>query len=454
LWYHKKVTSKSVNKKTFHIVSLGCDKNAVDADSMAALLNASGYQSVDKPQKAGIIIVNTCGFITPAIEESYGELAKLAAKKKSGQVLIASGCLTQRYGGEVAKRIPGVDAILGTRRWMDIINVIESLNKTNSKTPFNLSSTPSVGLDEHNVPRVSVQGASAYIKIADGCSRACAFCTIPLIKGPAVSRPVESILAEAVSLQSRGIHEIVLIAQNTTDYGHDLGMKNGLAQLLKAMTAAAPDIDWIRIMYAFPGFVTDELIEVMAGHKQIVPYLDMPLQHADAAVLKRMGRPANIDWVYKTLEKMRKAILDLALRSTFIVGYPGETEEEFQTLLDFVEEIQFDKLGAMKFSFEPGTPGEGLGDTVPDEVKEERLQRLMEKQQAISLKLNQAFIGKNLDVLIEGAGEGISIGRSYRDAPKVDGLVLVKGEIAAGKMVNVSINSAMVYDLGGIVNLQ
>jgi ribosomal protein S12 methylthiotransferase len=299
-----------------------------------------------------------------------------------------------------------------------------------------------------------VQGASAYIKIADGCSRQCAFCAIPLIKGPAVSRPVESILAEAGSLQSSGVREIVLIAQNTTDYGSDLGLKNGLPRLLSEMTAAIPGIDWIRIMYAYPGYVTDELIEVMAAHKQIVPYLDMPLQHAHASVLRRMNRPANIDWVCKTLGKMRQAIPGLALRSTFIVGYPGETEEEFQTLLDFITEIRFDKLGALKFSFEAGTPGEALGDPVPDEVKEERLQRLMEKQQQISLELNRAFVGRNLDVLIEGAGEGISIGRSYRDAPKVDGLVLVKGDIPAGKIIPVRINNAMVYDLIGVAVLQ
>ncbi len=299
---------------------------------------------------------------------------------------------------------------------------------------------------------MSVQGASAYIKIADGCSRSCAFCAIPLIKGPAVSRPVESALAEAAALQSQGIREVVLIAQNTTDYGRDLGLKDGLAHLLKKMTAAAPEIDWIRIMYAYPGFVTDELIEVMAARKQIVPYLDLPLQHAHPSVLRRMGRPANIDWVYKTLGKMRRAIPDIALRSTFIAGYPGETEAEFQTLLDFVAEIRFDKLGALKFSFEPGTPAEALGDSVPDEVKEERLKRLMEKQQPISLERNRTFVGRKLDVLIEGAGEGISIGRSYRDAPKVDGLVLVKGEIPAGKMVSVRIDNAMVYDLGGIAD--
>jgi ribosomal protein S12 methylthiotransferase len=444
-----------MSKNTFHIISLGCDKNTVDSDSMAHLLTVAGYKLVTNPSQARVLIVNTCGFISTAKRESYDMLAKLAASKKSGQVLIASGCLTQRYGGEVAQNVPGIDAILGTRRWMDIVDVVESLSGANRpESRYQLSDATTVGKDEHDAQRVSVQGATAYIKIADGCSRSCAFCAIPLIKGPAVSRPTESILAEADSLQSRGIREIVLIAQNTTDYGSDLGLKNGLAHLLIEMTAAVPQIDWIRVMYAYPSYVTDELIEVMANHKQIVPYLDMPLQHASMPVLRRMRRPTNIDRVYKTLEKIRKAIPNIALRSTFIVGYPGETEAEFQTLLDFVEEIRFDKLGALKFSFEPGTPAEPLGDTIPGEVKEERLGRLMEKQQQISLKLNQAFIGRNLDVLIEGTGEGISIGRCYRDAPKVDGLVLVKGEILAGKIINVRINNAMVYDLSGIANLQ
>jgi ribosomal protein S12 methylthiotransferase len=449
------VPTRPITRKTFHIVSLGCDKNSVDSDSMAHLLTVAGYELVANPRQARVLIVNTCGFISTAKEESFDTLAGLAAKKKSGQVLIAAGCLTQRYGSEVVRRVPGIDAILGTRRWMDIVDVVESLSGAGRpESRFQLSDADAVGRDEHGARRVSVQGASAYIKIADGCGRQCAFCVIPLIKGPAVSRPVESILAEAASLQSSGVREIVLIAQNTTDYGSDLGLKNGLAHLLTAMTAAVPGINWIRVLYAYPGYVTDELIEVMAAHKQIVPYLDMPLQHAHTSVLRRMNRPANIEWVYKTLGKMRRTIPGLALRSTFIVGYPGETEEEFQTLLDFIADIRFDKLGALKFSFEPGTPGEALGDTVPDEVKEERLKRLMEKQQQISLELNRAFVGRNLDVLIEGAGEGISIGRSYRDAPKVDGLVLVKGVVPVGKIIPVRINNAMVYDLSGIADLQ
>jgi len=444
-----------MSKKTFHIVSLGCSKNTVDSDSMAQLLTGSSYELVTDPRRARVLIVNTCGFIGPAREESLNVLAKLAAKKKSAQVLIAAGCLTQRCAVEVARRVPGIDGILGTRRWMDIVDVVESLDGVGRPQPlYHRSEAATVGSDEHGALRVSVQGASAYLKIADGCRRPCAFCAIPLIKGTAVSRPIESILAEACSLQEMGIREIILIAQDTTDYGHDLGLKNGLTHLLTEMTAAAPQVDWIRVMYAYPGYVTDELIEVMATHRQVLPYLDMPLQHAHPSTLRRMRRPTNVDSVRKTLGRMRKAIPDLALRTTFIVGYPGETEGEFQTLLDFVEEIRFDKVGTFKFSFEPGTASEPFGDPIPSEVKEERLKRLMEKQQQISLERNQAFVGRSLDVLIEGVGQGISMGRSYRDAPEVDGLVLVKGEIPAGQIISVRITNAMVYDLSGVVSPQ
>ena len=439
-----------MNKKTFHIISLGCAKNTVDSDSMAQLLTKSGYKNVSSPHQAGVLIVNTCGFINIAKEESRGVLAKLAAKKKNGQVLIAAGCLTQRYGADVVQDVPGIDGIIGTRRWMDIVDVIEALQGVNQPEPrYHLPEATTVGREEHGVLRAVMQGASAYLKIADGCRRPCAFCAIPLIKGTAVSRPVESILAEARILQARGMHEINLIAQDTTDYGYDLGLKNGLAYLLKKLTVEAPNIDWIRVMYAYPGFVTDELIEVMATRKQVVHYLDMPLQHAHPSVLRRMKRPTDIEWVYKTVEKMRKAIPDLALRTTFIVGYPGETDEQFQTLLDFVKEMQFDKLGVFKFSFEPGTASEPLGDPIPMEVKAERFKRLMKTQQQISLARNKTFVGRKLDILLEGAGKGISIGRSYRDAPEIDGLVLVKGKIPPGQIIPVRITEAMVYDLSG-----
>jgi len=227
-------------------------------------------------------------------------------------------------------------------------------------------------------------------------------------------------------------------------------MKDGLAQLLEQLVSAAPGIDWIRIMYAYPGYVTDRLIEVMATHPQILPYLDMPLQHAHPQALRRMLRPANVEWVHRTLEKMRLAMPHLALRTTFIVGYPGETEEEFQTLLDFVETMRFDRLGAFQFSFEPGTASEPLGDPVPAEVKQERYNRLMERQQQISLERNQSFIGKTLDVLVEGQGEGLSLGRTYRDAPEIDGMVIIEGEAPVGELLPVRISGAMAYDLSGV----
>jgi ribosomal protein S12 methylthiotransferase len=441
-----------MSKKTFHLISLGCAKNTVDSDSMAQLLAGSGYHAVEDPASARVLIVNTCGFIGPAKQESLQVLKELAEDKQPGQILIAAGCLTQRYGQEVVRQVPGVDGILGTRRWMDIVEVVEALRQGNHPQPiYHLPESATVGLDEHGALRASRMGGSAYLKIADGCRRPCAFCAIPLIKGTAVSRPLETLLTEAQELQDMGVKELILIAQDTTDYGHDLGMKAGLAQLLEGLVRVAPLIDWIRIMYAYPGYVTDRLIEVMASQKQVLPYLDMPLQHAHPATLKRMRRPANMQWVYQTLGKMRQALPALALRTTFIVGYPGETEAEFQSLLDFVEEVQFDKVGTFLFSFEPGTASESLGDPIPAEVKQKRYERLMSAQQRISLERNQAFVGKTLDVLIEGQGDGLSMGRSYRDAPEIDGLVIVEGTLPVGQIIPIRITGAMQYDLAGVV---
>ncbi len=437
-------------KNTFHLVSLGCAKNTVDSDSMAQLLLRDGYRSMDDPSKASVLIVNTCGFIGPAKEESYRVLGELAESKLDGQVLIAAGCLTQRYGVEVAKKVPGIDGILGTRRWMDIVQVVKEVRKSKHPEPiYHLPETATVGTDEYDALRVSVAGASAYIKVADGCRRPCAFCAIPLIKGTAVSRPVEAIIHEARTLRDNGVRELVLIAQDTTDYGHDLGMKDGLAILLEQLTDAVPDIDWVRVMYSYPGYVTDRLIEVMATRKQVLPYLDMPLQHAHPKTLYRMKRPSNMDWVYKTLGKMRETVKDLSMRTTFIVGYPGETDEEFQTLYDFVKEIRFDRVGTFQFSFEPGTTSAPLGDPVEASVKQERFEKLMELQQNISLQVNQSYVGKTLDVLVEGFDNGISIGRSYRDAPEIDGMVFVEGKAKIGDIVPVRITGAMAYDLTG-----
>ena len=440
----------TVSKNTFHLVSLGCAKNTVDSDSMAQLLLRDGYQSVEDPARANVLIVNTCGFIGPAKQESINVLRELAGGKRSNQLLIAAGCLTQRYGSEVAEKVPGIDGVLGTRRWMDIVQVVRELRKGPHPEPlYHLPEDKTVGVDEHEALRASVAGGSAYLKVADGCRRPCAFCAIPLIKGTAVSRPMDVIVNEARRLRDAGVRELVLIAQDTTDYGHDLGMKDGLAILLEQLTASVPDMDWIRVMYAYPGYVTDRLIDVMASSKQVLPYLDMPLQHAHPKTLYRMRRPSNIEWVYKTLGKMRSKISDLSIRTTFIVGYPGETDEEFQALYDFVQEIRFDRVGAFQFSFEPGTTSEPLGDPVPAEVKQERYERLMELQQGISMQVNQSYVGKTLDVLVEGKDKDITIGRSYRDAPEIDGLVFIEGDAKIGSIVPVRITGAMAYDLTG-----
>jgi ribosomal protein S12 methylthiotransferase len=441
-----------MNHHRFYLSSLGCAKNTVDSDAMAQLLKRDGYLPVNTARQAGVLIVNTCGFIRSAREESYVELNKLAKAKRPGQLLIAAGCLTQRYGAEVARQVPGVDGILGTRRWMDIVQLVRELRNSPHPEPlYHLPETPSLGTDVDGILHASIAGASAYLKIADGCRRPCAFCAIPLIKGSNVSRPPELILAEAQRLQEMGVRELVLIAQDTTDYGHDLGIKEGLASLLERMTEAVPDMDWFRILYAFPGYVTDRLIEVMATHSQILPYIDIPLQHAHPATLTRMLRPANMDWVYTTINKLRRILPKLAIRSTFIVGYPGETEKEFQTLLDYIQEVRFDRVGVFPFSFETGTASESLGDPVPDEVKEERIQILMELQQTISLQINQSYVGQKLDVLVEGRSKGLVIGRSYRDAPEIDGLVLAEGEAEIGSIIPVKITGAMVYDLSGEV---
>lgn len=447
-------------EKSFHLVSLGCAKNTVDSESMAQLMLRDGYRASTQASEAEVLIVNTCGFIGPAREESYQVLGELAAQKRSDQWLIAAGCLSQRYGAEVIERVPGVDALLGTRRWMDVLDLVGKLRRRTAPEPiYHLpEAATTVGRDEQDVLRVAKQGYSAYLKIADGCRRPCAFCAIPLIKGTLVSRPLEAILAEARALQNSGVREINLIAQDSTDWGHELGQREGLATLLEALVKEVPDVDWIRILYNFPGSVTDRQIETMAAHQQLIPYLDMPLQHAHADMLKRMRRPANVDWVYRTLVKMRAALPDLALRSTFIVGYPGETEEEFQTLLDFIEEIRFDRVGVFTFSFETGTTSEPLGDPIPQEVKEERKDRLMQIQQRISLEKNQALIGKTIDVLIEGegemdgSGEPIAVGRSYRDAPEIDGLVFVEGGAPVGEILPVRITGAMPYDLSGTID--
>jgi ribosomal protein S12 methylthiotransferase len=442
---------KHKKKRQFYLLSLGCSKNTVDSESMATLLNRASYRAVEQPNDAGIIVVNTCGFIESARQESLAALKELAANKQSDQLLIAAGCLSQRFGPALVQEIDGLDGVIGTRRWMDIVRFVHQLNRRKrTHTLYHLpDEAQTVGRDERNVMRAAVNGASAYLKIADGCRRPCAFCAIPQIKGTLVSRPLKKILAEVQKLQDFGVKEIIIISQDTSDYGHDLGIKNGLSNLLNEIVTSAPAIEWIRIMYTYPGYVTDELIESMATHEQILPYLDMPLQHAHRETLKRMRRPANIDWIYRTVEKLRQAMPKLALRTTFIVGYPGETDEEFETLVNFIKDIRFDRIGVFPYSYEGSTQSASVSWHVPDPVKKERLERLMSTQHAISLEKNQTFVGNTLPVLIEGQGDGLSIGRSYRDAPEVDGVVIISEEAPIGEILPVRIDGALAHDLTG-----
>lgn len=438
-----------IKKNTYYLVSLGCAKNSVDSESIATLLNRDGYLAVDKPSRAGVLIVNTCGFIEQARHESVEVLNELAKGKKPGQLLVAAGCFSQLYREKLVELVPGIDGLIGTRRWMDVAELVRELRANPGVPRYHLPDTPTIGRDEKGVARVSLQGASAYLKIADGCRRPCAFCSIPLIKGTQVSRPMEVILDEAALLQDHGIKELILIAQDTTDYGSDLGVKDGLVRLLEKLLPRVPAIPWVRILYAYPGYVTNGLIDLMSSSPQLLPYLDMPLQHASVKVLKAMKRPANMDWVRGTIEKMRARIPGLALRTTFISGYPGESDADHQELLDFIRQTAFDHLGVFPFSFESGTASAPLGDTIPEGVKLQRVEEIMRLQEGISLQKNQRFVGRTLDVLVEGRGDGITVGRSYRDAPEIDGLVIVEGEKTVGEIVPVTITGALTHDLTG-----
>ncbi len=434
----------------YYLLTLGCPKNVADSEGMEALLQQAGHRPAPHPGRAQVLIVNTCGFLEAAQEESISALRALARHKRSDQILIAAGCLAQRDPQTLIRRIPGLDGLLGTRRWMDIVALVEQL-RADGRREFGrvemLGDSPQAW--DGAMPRAGVRGGSAYLKISDGCSAPCSFCTIPSFKGKMRSRPASAIVAEARALVDQGAREIILVAQDTTAYGRDLGLRDGLPGLIEEILAACPDLPWLRLMYAYPGHVSRRLIEVMATHPQVCHYLDIPLQHGHPDTLRRMRRPANVDKVLSTIEELRAAMPDIALRTTFIVGFPGETEEEFEALLDFVAAISFDKVGVFTYSAEPGTPAAKMPGQVPARVKEERRARVMELQQRISLARNRAQLGRELAVLIEGVDNGLSLGRSYRDAPEVDGLVIVSSPLPVGEIAPVKITGAMEYDLMG-----
>jgi ribosomal protein S12 methylthiotransferase len=441
----------------YYLLTLGCPKNQVDSEGMAMLLHGAGYRGTAAPEDADVLIVNTCGFLGAAEEESLEALRELAEAKRRGQLLIAAGCMAQRAGDRIVREVPGVDGLLGTRRWMEVVTFVRDLRGGKGARSFGRYAL--LGDPEHPlpgaVPRPPVVSGSAYLKISDGCDAPCAFCSIPIFKGSLRSRPADAIVAEARGLVASGAQEIILIGQDTTDYGRDLDQADGLPRLMEAILEAVPELPWLRVMYAYPGHVSRRLVEVMASQPRVCRYLDIPLQHGAPSVLRRMRRPSNVAKLRETFAQMRDAMPDVALRSTFIVGYPGETEEEFAELRAFVETIRFDKVGVFTFSPEPGTPAFDLPDQVAEEVKTERYERMMTAQQRISLARNQAQIGRTLDVLVEGNGEmtgrkgPVSIARSYRDAPEVDGLVVIPGTLPPGKMAHARITGAMEYDLMG-----
>lgn len=427
----------------YQILTLGCPKNDVDAEMMGQLLREAGHVPEASVRRADLLIVNTCAFVHDARDESYGVLRELAAAKRRGQYLVAAGCLAQRYAGEIYRQVPGVDAVLGTQSWPQVADLLRALQSDRRSRPT------IAGVSDLLVTSVARRptASTAYLKIADGCSATCAFCAIPLIKGPQRSKPQGDILREVRELVDQGVREIVLIAQNSTAYGRDLGLGDALPGLLEEICAAAPTLDWLRILYAYPQDISPRLIETMARLPQVCHYVDLPLQHAHPDVLRRMRRPSDIDAVRRLLEDLRAAMPDMALRTTFIVGYPGETEDEFAALLAFLEEERFDKVGVFAYSREDGTRAADLPDQVPAEVAAERLERAMLAQQGISRQRNEEQVGRTLRVLVEGSSEGLSVGRSYRDAPEIDGLVLIAGEQEPGAFVQARVISAQEYDL-------
>jgi len=433
-------------KETVCLVNLGCPKNLVDSEVILGLLSKEGYLLTTDPSRADILIVNTCSFIEEATKEAIETILHLSSFKREGRcrLLIVSGCLPQRYGKVLEKELPEVDLFVGT-------GAFQHLPKFLSRKPRGKSFLPkSTFLYNERTPRIlSTPASTAYLKIAEGCSNACTFCTVPKIRGRYRSRKPRSVLEEARRLTDRGIRELILIAQDTTAYGRDLGGETNLEKLLENLVQVE-GLGWIRMLYSYPkaSNFPDRFLELMAQNKKICPYLDLPIQHIDDQILKRMGRRSKAEEIRSLLRKMRAFLPEISLRSSLIVGFPGEKESQFKALLDFVEEVQFDHLGAFKYSPEAGTPASRLPHPVPESVKEERLRTLMELQKEISLKKYQAMVGERKVVLVEGPQrEGVLRGRLQTQAPEIDGSVLLNGKARVGDWVEARITQALPYDL-------
>lgn len=436
---------------TFHIVTMGCSKNRVDSEGMTQVLTERGLKHDEDPGSAQVVIVNTCGFLSASRAESVGMLRELLDHKREDQLVIAAGCMPA-LPARRAELPEGVDAILSTHEWDTIGDVVGDLLKL---PPVQIAGCQGMLTSFRRVEA----GPSAYVKIADGCDHNCHFCTIPIIKGRQVSKRPSDVIREIQELVAGGTREVVMVAQDTIRYGADLGIKHGLPKLLEMIVEEAPDLDWLRMLYIYPSPLTLRMVDVMAEHDQLLPYLDMPIQHANKEVLRSMGRPSDVDMTRRLVDHARNKMPDVAMRTTFIVGYPGETDEQFMTLMDFVEEMEFDHVGVFTYSHEEGTKSALLPNPVPAHIAEERRNALMELQQGISLRKNQALIGQELQVLVEAIGEiedgegnsePITVGRARRHAPEVDGMVFIPGAHPVGEMVNVTIQDASPYDLWAI----
>ena len=434
-------------------VSLGCDKNLVDSEMMIGMLAEQGYSFTDDETQAELVVVNTCCFINDAKEESINTLLEMAELKKSGQLkaLVAAGCLAQRYREEIQKEIPEVDVIIGTTAIDEIVKAVEEalgekVTRTNHYRDINAEPV-------HGKKRVVTTGGHfAYLKIAEGCDKHCTYCIIPKVRGNYRSVPMESLVEEAEHLAGEGVRELILVAQETTLYGVDLYGKKSLPELLRKL-CAIPGLVWIRLLYCYPEEIDEELIRVIKEEPKICHYLDMPIQHAADSVLKRMGRRTNQRQLREIIARLREEIPDICLRTTLITGFPGETQEDFEELYRFVNEMEFDRLGVFAYSQEEDTPAAGMEQQVEEEVKQSRREELMELQQAIAFEKAEARIGSVMTVMIEGRAveEDVYVARTYMDAPNVDGYLFLRtnAQLMSGDFVKVTVTDSNEYDLIG-----
>ena len=435
-------------------ISLGCDKNLADSEEMLGLLTAGGPEITDDETQADAIVINTCCFIKDAKEESVETILEMAEYKKTGSchALIVTGCMAQRYQKEIIEEVPEVDAVLGTTSYGDIVKALEEAVAGNHFEEFrDIDYLPDTGSKRV----LTTGGHFGYLKIAEGCDKHCTYCIIPKLRGKFRSVPMERLIAQAEDMAEQGVKELILVAQETTVYGKDLYGKKSLHILLKKLCEIR-GIRWIRILYCYPEEIYDELIETIRDEKKICHYLDIPIQHASDRILKRMGRRTSKQELIDIVGKLRKEIPDIVLRTTLITGFPGETEEDHEELKEFVDEMEFNRLGVFTYSPEENTPAAEMADQVPEEVKEERRDELMELQQEISYDRGQDRIGQELLVMIEGkvADESAYIGRTYGDAPKVDGYIFVQtGELLmTGDFAKVRVTGALEYDLIGVLS--